>query len=59
MKNHRMRLMAFAVVVTASLMLASTAGTASNSNVTFTRVIPFSTIDASSVTALERSLRCR
>jgi hypothetical protein len=37
MKNHRMRLMAFAVLFTASLMLASTAGTASNSTVTFTK----------------------
>src|SRR6185503_6277100 len=37
MKNRRMRLMAFAVVFAASLMLASTAGRAGNSSVTFTK----------------------
>ena len=37
MKNHRIHLMAFAVVFIASLMLASTAGTAGTSSVTFTK----------------------
>ena len=37
MKNHRIRLMAVAVAFTASLMLASTAGTAGTSSVTFTK----------------------